>query len=120
MRSQRAGFGSSSTSIDSSVVTRCSKDHRTCVPAAAERVWRELSAHARRHIFRGCQMRGGRKGGLPGCEANGLAASGIAMLAKAEGNTMIDDAAPTKLKHFSAQVAMAAQSSMAFAHGSAL
>ena len=65
-------------------------------------------------------MRGGRKGGLPGCEANGLVASGIAMLAKAEGNTMIDDAAPAKLKHFSAQVAMAAQSSMAFAHGSAL
>ena len=41
------------------------------------------------------------------------------MLAKAEGNTMIDDAAPAKLKHFSAQVAMAAQSSMIFAHGSA-
>src|SRR5262249_33802056 len=65
-----------------------------------------------------CQIRGGRKGGLPGSEANGLAANGIARLAKAEGNTMIDDAAPAKLKHFSAHVAMLAQSSMAFAHGS--
>jgi hypothetical protein len=41
------------------------------------------------------------------------------MLAKVEENTMIDDAAPAKLKHFSAHVAMRAQSSMAFAHGSA-
>jgi hypothetical protein len=57
----------------------------------------------------GCQIRGGRKGGLPVCEANGLAASGIVMLAKVEGNTMIDDAVATKLKHFSAQVAMLAQ-----------
>jgi hypothetical protein len=43
----------------------------------------------------------------------------MAMLAKAEGNTMIDDEVAAKLKHFSAQVAMLAQSSMAFAHGSA-
>jgi hypothetical protein len=64
-------------------------------------------------------MRGGRKGGLPVCEANGLAGNGIVILAKVEGNTMIDAAAPAKLKHLSAQVAMAAQSSMAFAHGSA-
>jgi hypothetical protein len=49
-----------------------------------------------------------------------LAASGIVMLAKVEGNTMIDDAVAAKLKHFSAQVAMAAQSSMAFSHGLAL
>jgi hypothetical protein len=48
-----------------------------------------------------------------------LAASGIVMLAKVEGNTMIDDDVSAKLKHFSAQVAMAAQSSMTFAHGSA-
>ena len=67
-----------------------------------------------------CQIRGGRKGGLPVCEANGLAANGIVMLAKGERNTMIDDAAAAKLQHFSAQVAMAAQSSMAFAHGSAI
>jgi len=65
------------------------------------------------------QARGGRKGGLPGCEAKRLAASGIVMLAKVEGNTMIDDDVSAKLKHFSAQVAMAAQSSMTFAHGSA-
>jgi hypothetical protein len=55
----------------------------------------------------------------PVCEPNGLAANGIIMLAKTEGNTMIDGAAPAKLKHFSAQVAMVAQSSMAFSHGSA-
>jgi len=67
-----------------------------------------------------CQIRGGRKGGLPVCEENGLAASGIIMLAKGEGNTMIDEDATAKLKHFSAQVAMAAQSSMAFSHGFAL
>ncbi len=42
------------------------------------------------------------------------------MLAKGEGNTMIDEDATAKLKHFSAQVAMAAQSSMAFSHGFAL
>jgi len=33
---------------------------------------------------------------------------------------MIEDNVPTKLKHFSTQVAMAAQSSMAFPHGFAL
>jgi hypothetical protein len=49
-----------------------------------------------------------------------LAASGIVMLAKAEGNTMIDDAMPAKLKHFSAHVAMLPQLSMAFSHGLAL
>src|SRR5262245_18345503 len=79
---------------------------------------RELCARATFTSAGRCQIRGGRKGGLPGSEANGLAANGIARLAKAEGNTMIDDAAPAKLKHFSAHVAMLAQSSMAFAHGS--
>jgi hypothetical protein len=42
------------------------------------------------------------------------------MLAKGEGNTMIDEDVTAKLKHFSAQVAMAAQSSMTFSHGLAL
>ena len=40
------------------------------------------------------------------------------MLAKVEGNTTIEDV-PTKLKHFSAHVAMVPQLSMAFSHGSA-
>jgi hypothetical protein len=66
-----------------------------------------------------CQARGGRKGGLPVCEENGLAANGIVMLAKVEGNSMIEDV-PTKLKHLTAQVAMVPQSSMAFSHGFAL
>jgi len=48
-----------------------------------------------------------------------LAANGIVRLAKVKGHTMIDDAVPAKLKHLSAHVAIAAQSSMAFAHGSA-
>jgi hypothetical protein len=48
-----------------------------------------------------------------------LAANEAIILAKVEGNTMIDDAVPAKLKHFSAHVAMLAQSSMAFSHGSA-
>src|SRR5262249_9922826 len=65
-----------------------------------------------------CQIRGGRKGGLPVCEESGLAADGIVMLAKVEGNTTIEDV-PTKLKHFSAHVAMVPQLSMAFSHGSA-
>ena len=64
-------------------------------------------------------MRGGRKGGLPVCEENGLPANEACIFAKVEGNTMIEDV-PAKPKHFSAQVAMAAQSSMAFSHGSAL
>ena len=65
------------------------------------------------------QARGGRKGGLPACEENGLAANDAVIFAKAEGNTMTADV-PRKLKHLSAQVAMAPQSSMAFSHGLAL
>jgi hypothetical protein len=46
-----------------------------------------------------------------------LLANGVAIFAKVEGNTMIEDDAPAKLKHFSAQVAMVPQSSMALSHG---
>jgi hypothetical protein len=67
-----------------------------------------------------CQTRGGRKGGLPVCEGNGLLAKSAAIFAQAEGKTMIEDNVPAKLKHLSTQVAMAAQSSMAFSHGLAL
>ena len=56
---------------------------------------------------------------MPVCEENGLLANGVAIFAKVEGNTMIEDDAPEKLKHFSAHVAMLPQSSMA-AHGFAL
>src|SRR5262249_20188774 len=56
------------------------------------------------------QARGGRKGGLPACEENELAANDAVIFAKAEGNTMTADV-PRKLKHLSAQVAMAPQSS---------
>jgi len=45
-----------------------------------------------------------------------LPANETLIFAKVEGNTMTTDA-PAKLKHFSAQVAMAAQSSMALSHG---
>jgi hypothetical protein len=48
-----------------------------------------------------------------------LAANDAVIVAKAEGNTMTADV-PRKLKHLSAQVAMAPQSSMAFSHGLAL
>jgi hypothetical protein len=47
-------------------------------------------------------------------------AKNVAIFAQAEGKTMVEDNVPTKLKHFSTQVAMAAQSSMAFSHGFAL
>jgi hypothetical protein len=47
-----------------------------------------------------------------------LLANGVAIFAKVEGNTMIENDAPEKLKHFSAHVAMLPQSSMA--HGFAL
>jgi hypothetical protein len=67
-----------------------------------------------------CQTRGGRKGGLPVCEENGLLAKNDAIFAPAEGKTMIEDDVPAKLKHLSTQVAMVAQSSMAFSHGFAL
>jgi len=49
-----------------------------------------------------------------------LAANDVVILEKAEANTMIDDDVAAKLKHLSAQVAMAPQGSMAFPHGSAL
>jgi hypothetical protein len=48
-----------------------------------------------------------------------LLAKNAAIFAQAEGKMMIEDNVPTKLKHFSTQVAMAAQSSMA-SHGFAL
>ena len=57
---------------------------------------------------------------MPVCEESGLAANDAVILAEVEGNTIADDNVPAKLKHFSAQVAMAVQSSMAFSHGFAL
>jgi hypothetical protein len=56
---------------------------------------------------------------VPVCEENGLLANGVAIFAKVDGNTMIEDDAPEKLKHFSAHVAMLPQSSIC-AHGFAL
>jgi len=49
-----------------------------------------------------------------------LAANDVVIFVEAEGNTIADDNVPAKLKHFSAQVAMVVQSSMAFSHGFAL
>jgi hypothetical protein len=46
-----------------------------------------------------------------------LLANNGAIFARAEGKLMIEDNVPAKLKHLSTQVAMAAQSSMAFSHG---
>src|ERR1700730_392462 len=71
-------------------------------------------------MFSEIQTRGGRKGGLPVCGENGLLAKNAAIFAPVEGKTMIEDNVPAKLKHLSTQVAMAAQSSMAFSHGFAL
>jgi hypothetical protein len=45
-----------------------------------------------------------------------LAANDAVIFAKAEGNTMTADV-PRKLKHLSVQVAIAAQTSVAFSHG---
>jgi hypothetical protein len=56
---------------------------------------------------------------VPVCEENGLPANGVAIFAKVEGNTMIEDDPLQKLKHFSAHVAMLPQSSI-WAHGVAL
>ena len=67
-----------------------------------------------------CQIRGGRKGGLPVCEENELVANDAVIFAEVDGNTIVEDDVPVKLKHFSAQVAMVAQSSIAFSHGFAL
>jgi hypothetical protein len=66
------------------------------------------------------QARGGRKGGLPACEENGLPANDAVIFAKAEGNTMTADVPRKKLKHLSTHVAMAAQTSVAFSQGLAL
>jgi hypothetical protein len=49
-----------------------------------------------------------------------LAANAAVIFAEVDGNRIVDDNVPAKLKHFSAQVAMVAQSSMAFSHGFAL
>ena len=57
---------------------------------------------------------------MPVCEENRLLAKNAVIFAPAEGKTMIEDNVPAKLKHLSTQVAMAAQSSMAFSHGLAL
>jgi hypothetical protein len=46
-----------------------------------------------------------------------LAVNDASIFVEVEGNTIVDDNVPAKLKHFSAQVAMAVQSSMAFSHG---
>ena len=56
---------------------------------------------------------------MPVCEENGLLANGVAIFAKVEGNTMIEDDPLEKLKHFSAHVAMLPQSSI-WPHGFAL
>ena len=87
--------------------------------ATAKRLSRELLGSRVTSSGR-CQIRGGRKGGLLVCEENELLAKNAAIFAQAEGKTMVEDNVPTKLKHFSTQVAMAAQSSMAFSHGFAL
>ena len=57
---------------------------------------------------------------MPNCEENGLRSKGAIILAKVEGNTTIEKDVPAKLKHFSAQVAMLPQLSMAWSHGFAL
>ena len=62
-------------------------------------------------------MRGGRKGGLPICDENGLLPNKGVIFAKVAGNAMVDDDVAAKPKHFSAQVAMVPQSSMALSHG---
>ena len=62
-------------------------------------------------------MRGGRKGGLPVCDENGLPPNKGVIFAKVAENAIVDDNVAAKLKHFSAQVAMVPQSSMALSHG---
>jgi hypothetical protein len=56
---------------------------------------------------------------VPVVEENELLENGVAIFAEVEGNTMIEDDAPEKLKHFSAHVAMLPQSSI-WVHGFAL
>src|SRR5262245_43823101 len=107
LRSQEAGCGSSSVSIDFSAA-RSKTDARSRPNAvhASFGLTRHVTSSGRR------QARGGRKGGLPACEENGLAANDAVIFAKAEGDTMTAD-----VKHLSAQVAIAAQTSVAFSHG---
>jgi hypothetical protein len=57
---------------------------------------------------------------VPVCEESGFAANDAVIFIEIEGNTIADDNVPAKLKHFSAHVAMAVQSSMAFSQGFAL
>jgi hypothetical protein len=49
-----------------------------------------------------------------------LVANDAVIFAEVDGNSIVEDDVPVKLKHFSAQVAMVAQSSIAFSHGFAL
>jgi hypothetical protein len=49
-----------------------------------------------------------------------LLTNDVVIFVEVEGKTIVDDDVPVKLKHFRAQVAMVAQSSMAFSHGFAL
>src|SRR4051812_22489186 len=64
-----------------------------------------------------CQTRGGRKGGTPVCEENGLCSKGAIIFAKLAGKVMNEEDVPATLKHFNAQVAMVPQWSMAGPHG---
>jgi hypothetical protein len=57
---------------------------------------------------------------VPICEENGLRSKGAIIFAKVAGNTTVEKDVPAKLKHFSAQVAMLPQSSMAWSHGFAM
>src|SRR5262245_48347024 len=92
--------------------------HRFHAPYSRALCARALGSRLTSHLQERCQPRGGRKGGLPACEENELAANDAVTFAEAEGKVMIADV-PTKLKHFSAQVAMVPQWSMACSHGSA-
>jgi len=49
-----------------------------------------------------------------------LRSKGAIIFTEVAGNTMISEDVPAKLKHFSTQVAMLPQSSMAWSHGFAL
>ena len=57
---------------------------------------------------------------MPICEVNGLRSKGAIIFAKVEGNTMIEEDVPAKLKDLSTQPAMLPQSSMAWSHGFAM
>jgi hypothetical protein len=88
---------------------------------AAERISAQAEAHADGHLqFEGCQTRGGLKGGLPVCEENESIAIESGIFAELEGNTMLKNDVGAKLKHFSAQVAIEAQSPVALSQGLAV